>query len=115
METDRIIDLTYCPSSPIVTLICLTTKQEIKTDEEVVFNYVRGQIARWQYEDWIVEYKGKIYNIDKEGQIQNWPDGLFDQNENLVSYVVQHGILREEYDDDLRKNLIDVDVLPEIV
>ena len=115
------INLSYCPKSKTIRIISPDKSQIIETDSEIMFNYVRGQIARWKYSGFSIEIDGKYYEISDNGDIVGaWPDELFNVNEDLLSYIMEHGTLRDEddysiygIDNNLADELCDVDVIPE--
>ena len=89
------INLSYCPKSKSIRIISPDKSQIIETDSEIMFNYIRGQIARWKYSGFSIEIDGKYYKISDNGDIVGaWPDELFNVNEYLLSYIMEHGILR---------------------
>lgn len=104
------IDLTYCPQNDRVVIYSPDNVQYV-TDDELVFNYIRGQIARYQLRGWKVKFNGVIYDIDNNGGIWQWPDGMFDKNEQLLAYILENGMFK--HPSDLREELENEDVIAE--
>lgn len=55
---------------------------------EYEFTDLRVQIAKEHAEGWQVLEKGRWYNIDSNGRLPEWTDGLFDTLDNLYSQLL---------------------------
>ena len=66
----------------------------IKTNNEIEFNYIRLQITLQNLKGYYVCFKDKKYEITSYGTIPDWPSGLFDANERIISEILRQGLLK---------------------
>lgn len=59
---------------------------EIKTILQ--FNDVRVQIKELKSSEYFLYFDGSIYDIDKDGRIPDYPNGLFDEVDNFLDKLI---------------------------
>lgn len=82
------IDLSKCPKNlpakffePDGTLIT-------ETDDERIFYYIRCCIKENQLKGYYIECNGEHISIDRNGNLSNYPEGMFDVNTKLLLELV---------------------------
>lgn len=50
----------------------------VETDNELVFTDIRLQIGEQRLEGYYIVFEGKKVDIEPDGSIKKWPNGLFD-------------------------------------
>ena len=55
---------------------------------QISFDDVRLQIAKQQLEGYSIEYQGKRIKIDRYGNLENWPNGLYDQDTDILAELI---------------------------
>lgn len=52
------------------------------------FDDVRLQIAKQQLDGYSIEYQGQRIKIDRYGNLENWPNGLYDQDTDIIAELI---------------------------
>lgn len=77
------IDITYCPEEKYCYIYNPDNTTLTYTNNVVVFNYIRKEIAKNKLDGYTVEYDGNKYKINNYGEINNLPSNLFFLHEDL--------------------------------
>lgn len=59
-----------------------------ETDNNLVFNDIRIQIKDQQLSGYSIEFRGKKYTINKHGELDTWPEGLFEIATTQLNYLL---------------------------
>lgn len=91
--------------NPDGTLLC-------ETDNILVFYDIRIQIKKHKLEGYYLEFNGEIINIDKEGDPEQWPNGLFDISDKQLDCLLdmrdKPPYKRNDYDNIQGKELLPI-------
>jgi hypothetical protein len=74
---DEPVDL-YSPSSEFLGTL----------DNQLQFNDVRVQIKRSQQKGYYIKFRDECIPIDSNGELLNYPRGLFDMNLDMLNYLL---------------------------
>lgn len=85
------IDLSYMPTNETC-VVHMHDGKDYTVSEDVAWNFLRGQIARWRWEDCTVTFRGVTYKILPNGMVENCPKDLFSLNETLISYMYENSL-----------------------
>lgn len=77
MNEEFKIDISKCPKNHPAKIFYSDGTLIVETDDEVMFNYVRAEIKEHQIRGCYIEYKDKIIRIDREGNVEDYPDDEF--------------------------------------
>lgn len=81
MNEDFKIDISKCPKNHPAKIFYSDGTLIVETADEIMFNYVRAEIKEHQIRGCYIEYKDKKIRIDREGNIEDYPDDeFFDAN-----------------------------------
>lgn len=93
-EIERIkrnkIDINKCPQNDAVTFYYPDGTEIVTTNNDVMFNYVRTQIKKNGFTGCYLVTKKGLHNIkiDRYGNLESWPDGVFDVNLKLLNELL---------------------------
>lgn len=88
-KKSSLIDLSKCPKNEKVKVYDSEGKLICETDNSLVFTYVRTEIAKHGYEGCYITFKGERINIDSTGQLEDWPNGLFNEELNMLAIILR--------------------------
>lgn len=52
------------------------------------FTYARAQIKQNKLEGFYIIFNGQKIEIDSNGRLSEWPEGLYDQNDKLLDILI---------------------------
>ena len=84
------IDTRKCPQNDFVTFYYPDGSEIVKTNDDVMFNYVRNEIRKKRYSGcYLITQRGlnKI-KIDKYGNLESWPEHLFSANLKILEELI---------------------------
>jgi len=58
-----------------------------ETNNDLIFNDIRIQIKDQQLSGYYLEFQGKKCGINRHGELDYWPQGLFDISTNQLNYL----------------------------
>ena len=58
-------------------------------NNSATFDDLRVQICEAQSEGWEFDFRGGRYEIDKNGRVFGWPEGLFDETTKRLSRLLR--------------------------
>ena len=67
-----------------------------KCHNELEFNDLRLQIVRDHATGYYVEYDNNKWEILANGNLECWPEGLYDKNVDIMSAIVREGLFYDE-------------------
>lgn len=77
MNEEFRIDISKCPKNHPAKIFYADGTLIVETADELMFNYVRAEIKEHQIKGCYIEYKGQKIRIDREGNIEDYPDDEF--------------------------------------
>lgn len=60
----------------------------VYTNNQLVFEDIRIQIKEKQLTGYYIKFNGEKIKIDRNGNLEKWPDGLFDKLTDLLLKLV---------------------------
>ena len=88
-KKSSLIDLSKCPKNEKVKVYDSEDKLICETDNSLVFTYVRAEIAKHGYEGCYVIFRGERLSINPTGQLEDWPNGLFDEELDMLDIILK--------------------------
>ena len=67
-----------------VTILNPDGTELVTTNDKVIFDDIRLQIAQQKLEGYCVKFRGESIKIGTNGSLKIWPKGLMDTDENLL-------------------------------
>lgn len=83
LTLNDMIDLTI-PTDKVVTVLNPDGSVLVETDNMLLFDSIRVQIAEQKLTGYSCLFEGKTIKIDKNGRCDSYPKGFFDTATNLL-------------------------------
>lgn len=82
------IDISECPKNKYVRIFRPDGVLLVKTRNELMFQFIRVKIKEQQVDGYYLIFKGQKITIDRNGMLSDWPNGLFDEETNLLLELI---------------------------
>ena len=88
MTDNNVIDISMCPKNKSAKIFYPDGSLIVETDNELMFYYIRVQIRKLQLSGCYIEFEGQKIKMDRNGELQDYPDGLFDESTKLLLELI---------------------------
>lgn len=90
------IDISQCPKDSSCQIYCPDGTLLVETDQELMFNYIRCEIAKTGQEGYYIIFNGERRDINRFGVVEDYPDGLFESGYKLASETLMCAVERRK-------------------
>lgn len=86
------IDITKCPTEDYVDVYNPNGTVLVRTNDEVMFSYIRHEIAKNRYEGYYVVFHDKKSMINHYGVVEDWDKDMFKWNSHFSGEILRYGL-----------------------